>query len=158
MTNYKFKRERLSKVLEKDSLANLVAQNWYEAEDFRDEIELDVDWEKYITLEDLGMLGFYTVRNNKDKLVGYAAVFADNNLHHKQDIFAKIETFFVHPKHRSHGTALKFFQYVIDDIKRHDVSLITFSVKYKHLIEKVLPRYDFKPIETLFALLVKDDT
>lgn len=149
--------EKLKDLMElegEDHIKELLTRNWEEVENYQDEVALVPDWDKYLLLEELGLLGIYTVRR-LGELVGYAVIFADYSLHFSNDVFAKIETIYIQPEHRKFGIASQFIDVITDNLTKRNASVLTVSSKAEHSFNKLLAKKGFTHLENLYGKLLK---
>ena len=137
-------------------IKELLTSNWEEVENYQEQVQLAPDWDKYLLLEEMGLLGIYTVRRSEE-LVGYAVIFADYNLHFSNDVFAKIETIYIERTQRLFGVASKFIDCIVDNLTLRNVSVVTVSSKAHHSFNKLLNKKGFVHLENLYGkLLLKE--
>ena len=111
--------------------------------------ELNVDLERYALLETTGYLAIIAVMKDIE-IVGYVALVNDKFLHSKHIDYVKIDTIFISKKYRSFVLFKRLLQYIESFIKAHNVKYLFMGSSIKRSLDKILTKYDYKPIETLF--------
>jgi hypothetical protein len=126
---------------------------------------LDVDWERYETLDETGMLRIFTARQgmemqravdgsdvlNKDgtvftrpgHLIGYFISFVMAGLHYQQTIMALNDVFYVTPEHRRDMVGFKLMKQGALDLKNLGADILTIHMKTDYPFRKILIRQGF---------------
>jgi ribosomal protein S18 acetylase RimI-like enzyme len=91
-----------------DDAQELFCQHWKELALNQEKIPMDLDRERYETLEKAEMLFVLTVRDD-EKIVGYLVAFPMSHPHYKSSgLFALTDMYWVAPEYR-HGIGTKLF-------------------------------------------------
>lgn len=83
--------------------------HWKELALHQEEISLDVDYDRYHKLAEMGILKIITVRDS-GKLIGYHWVLVNQHLHYKSTVYAMTDVYYVHPNYRKGNIGVKLFQ------------------------------------------------
>ena len=138
--------EKLADV--KDQCGDLIAAHWEEIAVWQD-IPLDPDWAAYEQLEKIGMLTIYTVRNDYDKLVGYAVFILRKHLHYKGHSWAANDIIWVHPDYRDGKIGTNLVQFWEQDLQARGIHVVHVNVKVAHpALGLVLRREKYKTVES----------
>jgi GNAT superfamily N-acetyltransferase len=124
-------------------------QENFEETGFLMALDLNVDMTRYHLLEQNGHLAIIAVIKD-DIIVGYAALLNDRFLHSQHVHYVKIDTIFINKKYRSLVLFKRLLQYIETFIKSYNVKYLFMSSSIKRSLDKLLTKYDYKPIETLF--------
>jgi len=111
--------------------------------------ELDIDWESYLTLEDMRKLKFFTAREG-DLLVGYFVVILGYSLTSKELLTASYEAVYVHKDHRKSMVARRLFKFVEDCLKEDGIHCVIASSSNMNPIGKFLSRMGYGEVETKY--------
>lgn len=114
-------------------IEGLTKSHFIEVAQFKD-LEVDPDYEQYITLSGMGILKLFTLRNGRE-LIGYCIFCVSNSLHFKKEVIATQNALYITPKMR--GMGHKFLAYCDQRLEEMGVSKI-----FHH----VTPLLDFGPI------------
>lgn len=165
-----FQTERFSLVSRE--LRPLLADTWREAP-WRPETQpLDFDWDRYFSLDVLGVLSLLTARNsdkfrqtpttarNSDKLrqtptlVGYVLSLVSPHPHYCSTPFASVDSFYLHPDYRTGWNGVRM-------LRENEAKLREIGVKVVHCghnvrwqprrMQKLLTRLGYEPIEIAYA-------
>lgn len=136
--------EHLTDILEE--IKPLLVKHWEELANYKDIRPLDVDYDKYITLNKMGAVRFFTVRH-ESKLVGYASFYISNNLHYKTWKHAAVDVYYLDPEYRLTGLGLKMFEEIEAWLKSMDVRSMVVMDKINHSHEKFFVKMGYMPIE-----------
>lgn len=100
---------------------------------YKDELELDPDYDLYKLGQETGILKVFTMRSGggpkeKGTLVGYNIFFVHTHPHYKQDIFADNDMVYIDPAHRHTGDTIAFFEWCERQLKENNVHVITYHM------------------------------
>ena len=112
------------------------------------DIDLAVDWKKYLVLEEMGILKLFVVRE-ENVLVGYAIFIISKGLEYSNTVEASMNNIFIHKNHRGRGT--KFISWCEKQVKELGADVIYHHVKAKNDYGVLLKRlgYDIINIKHL---------
>jgi len=134
----------------KDELEGLLRGHWEVSGTYKDNLELNPDWEYYQTLYDKDNLGLYCVRD-KDQLVGYLVVVVRTHPHYKNHVVAYTDLVFIKPEQRKGLLGYKLIKYAEEDLKEKGVSVFSMSTKQDKPFNKLLERRNFELQESLYT-------
>ena len=121
-----FQREAVNDVL--DELIPLLIKHYEETGWEQDKLPLDIDFKRYLQLEDAECYVIYTVRD-EDVLIGYSGYFYHTNLHHKAIVFAINDMVFVRQEHRQTPIAEHLIVYSEEQLRALGAQVVTYQVK-----------------------------
>ena len=122
---FTFRRDTIAEVIARmgaDFFA-MPAEHWDEAVLARDAMPLDIDTEKYLTLEELGILRLYLAMRGEE-VIGYITYILGPHLHYKSTKFAISDTFFIRKEYRSIFSAIGLFRFVEDALRGEGVQVM----------------------------------
>jgi acetyltransferase (GNAT) family protein len=99
-----------------EDVKRLLPEHWREMAQRQDEIPLAPDWPKYEALFAADLARIYTVRDD-DELVGYIILIVVPRHLHYDHRWAKDDTVWLKPSHRSIGAATALFTLVEHDME-----------------------------------------
>jgi len=138
--------EKLADV--KDECQELIEAHWREIAVWQD-IPLAPDWGVYQHVETVGGLVIYTVRNDENKLVGYAVFMMRKHMHYKNHIWALNDLIWVHPDYRDGKIGAKLVQFWEQDLATRGIHVVHVNVKVAHpALGLVLRREKYKTVES----------
>ncbi len=152
-----FSLENLSECME-EIKPILRHEHWEEVGHYKD-IPIDMQWDKYQTLQEMGKLRCYTIRaplNEEMKetvLQGYAFFLVDFHLHYKNTKVANQDILYVRKPHR--GIGKSFLTWCDEQLRAEGVTTITHHAKpwfnYGQLFEKM----GYEKAETIWSRRVR---
>ena len=144
----KFARERLDDV--SDEITPLLDRHWEEIALNKDKIKLKPDWGRYRTLDELGHLAIYTLRDD-ERLVGYFVCFVMPHIHYCDDVFAVNDIIYFDKDYRKGMNAIRFLKYCEKDLADNGVSAIVINSKEHQPFGRVLERIGYNFTEKIFT-------
>lgn len=145
-----YKVETVAECIEEIKPLNL--QHWEEVATNKEVRPLEPDYDKYYTLEELGMLRILTARDG-DVLVGYFITMLCQHMHYKSCTTAMNDILYIHPDYRKSTIGFRLFKVAIADLKDNtDATLIVVHMKITHPFRKLLKHFDFKLAEENWEL------
>lgn len=131
------------------SLEPVVEANWAETGGYAD-LELNVDWETYRQLDQLGIFYAFVVYDELD-IIGYSFyIRAPSHPHDTTKQFAVQDTFYILPEHRSKGAALNLMAYIETYLLNEGVDVITQAAKPGTGFNKVLQQRGYEHTENMY--------
>lgn len=103
------------------------------------DIELKPRWDVYYKAEEMGKTRYYTVRDETDKLLGYALFFVDKHIHYADCTVANQDVVFLDQSIRGKKAGALFIAWCDEQLKNVGVQLVMHHVKAK-------PELDFSPL------------
>ena len=119
-----YAQEPIAKILADG--ADMMQRHWEEIKIY--DTPLNIDHDKYATLENAGMLWCLGVRDN-GKLIAYAVFIVTTHLHYAQTLFAMNDAVFVEPSYRKSGVGVRLFKACEERLKKLGVCRITWHIK-----------------------------
>ncbi len=126
----------------------LIEQHYQEIARFQD-IDLDPNFEIYSQVDQVGKLRLFTVRNEFNRLVGYACFFVAPHLHFKNSLQATHDLLFI--ERSSRGEGMKFIKYCDEQLKLEGVEVVSYGVSQKFDWSPILERMGYEQIDTVYA-------
>lgn len=146
-----FQEEKIADL--REEIEPILEEHWEELANYQDVRDLDIDWDNYYKLNDLGFIKAYTVRVG-GQLVGYAAWFIANHLHYKTWKCAKNDIYYLHKDYRQTGLGGQFFLETEAWLKEQGVQLIVLQDKVNHSREKFLTRLGYTVTERNYEKII----
>ena len=147
MSQIKYQQEFLDNV--RDEALALIENHFSEVYPARDVYDLDMDWDTYAKLEELGMLKIFTSRD-EGKLIGYLWVIVSPNIHSKGNYTACDDGLFVASSHRGKSVAVKLIKFVEKCLKEDGFKTFHLVGTAEKPIDSLVERMGYKQIETKF--------
>lgn len=148
-----FQKEKIDGLQEE--LTPLLQSHWEQIALNKDKIKLNPAWDEYIQLNELGLIHFYTVRD-QGELVGYFCLTVSKSLHYKDHIFAACDIIYVKQDNRAGMTGHKLIKFAEDDLKKLGVSLIAINTKIHAPFDNLLNRMNYVQTERLYTKYIGD--
>ncbi len=132
----------------------LLHEHYLELTKHKEVVKLAPDWEAYEGLEAAGKLMSLVVRA-EGVLVGYAAFLIGPHLHYRDLFVAVNDVLFLKAEYRG-STGVRLIKAVEDLMQKLGVQKILWHAKPGTVLEKLLPRMDYSPEDTVFGKLLGD--
>lgn len=130
-------------------LTPLIEANWAETGGYAD-LELNVDWDTYRQLDDLGVFYCFVMYDGTDP-IGYSFyIAAPSHPHDRTKRFAVQDTFYVTPEQRARGAGLSLLAYVEAFLMKEGIDVITQAAKPGSSFNKVLERKGYEHTENMY--------
>tara|TARA_R110000744_G_scaffold2814_2_gene11187 strand:+ start:2075 stop:2518 length:444 start_codon:yes stop_codon:yes gene_type:complete len=110
---------------------------------------LNINWDGYFELEDLGRLKFFTARK-EGILIGYFVVIVMMPLTAKGDLMGVYDAVYVHKDYRKSTVGKRLFKYVETCMKEDGVYRVLASSSNKNPIGNFLTRMGYNEVETKY--------
>ena len=117
---------------------------------------LKPDWDKYFTLENLGMLRCFACFNGSE-LVGYAIFLVSPNLHYSSSVWAMEDVYYLAPPYRKGLNGYKWLRFFLGEVEK-SCDKVIMGTKLKLEIGSLLTRLGYKPFENLYTKLTNANT
>lgn len=118
--------EPLAECLEE--MKPILRQHYEEVAMYKDKIELNPDYTKYLAMSDLGILHVVTARL-KGELIGYFISVLSPHIHYSDHTYAVNDILFIKEEYRYSGVGVTMFKYAEKQLKELGVSVITIHMK-----------------------------
>lgn len=142
-----FQREPASAELFTE-LFPLLEKHWAEVAHFKD-IELEPDFDAYLTIDKQGAMRIFTARDDQQRLVGYSVFFVRSNIHYKSSIQASQDVIFIDPGVRGFGA--EFILWCDEQLKSEGIQAVYHHVKAAHNFGPMLERLGYKLVDLIFT-------
>lgn len=109
-----------------------------------------VDVPKYLQLESMNALVVFTIRDEKNKLVGHSYFILMRNHNYLDDIVADNTLFYIKPNHRKGWLASKFIKYCDDYLFNGGMTEIRMHTKTRNPFNALLKRAKYEEEEVVF--------
>lgn len=119
----------------------------------QDVIQLNPDWPRYKTLEDLGEFVLFTARKDQS-LIGYSAFFLDHHIHYKELLVARNDVIFLHKDHRLGTTGVRLIQFSEEKLVSLGARKISWHIKPSNDFSPILHRYGYTDDEKIVSKLI----
>ncbi len=149
MINYA--TEKLADIIE--ALKPLIHDHWSEVENHQDIISLNPNFEKYKTLDEMGILHVVTMRDEK-KLVGYFISFIQAHPHHMDCLMALNDVLFIDKEYRKGFNATRLIKFAETELKELGVMKTYITVKLDHDFSLLLEKMNYKARERIYEKLL----
>lgn len=143
-------------VIEKETIENaleemkpLLEAHYLEVHAFPDKIAFNPDYEKYLSLEKVGMTHLTTVRDD-GVLVGYCLACLVPNMHYKDHVYAMNDVIYVDPKYRHSWIPGKLLEYAEAEYKRLGASVMTIHMKIKIPFDALCKSVGLDKVENIY--------
>ena len=107
------------------------------------------DIQTYMQLEEMGLLYVYVAKKNDD-IVGLI-VTIDNVMPHYTEICTTVESLYVEPEYRKHGTAKRLVEYAEEEAKVRDSIVMFMSLPHGDMLNKVAKSFGFEASNTVYT-------
>ena len=122
----KFTWERFSVIAAE--IVPLFVRHWKELALYQDQVPLDVDVERLVQYEHMGLLGIVAARDD-GKLVGYVVILMGPHLHHASTKWAQFDGFWMDPAYRRGLCGYRMLRGALAAIRKKGVQVVTVPVK-----------------------------
>jgi len=133
----------------KDEALVLIEDHFSEVYPAREVYDLEMDWDTYRKLEDLGMLKIFTARDG-NTLVGYLWVIVSPNIHSKGNYTACDDGLFVANSYRGRSVAVKLIKFVETCLREDGFKTFHLVGTAEKPIDSLVERMGYNKIETKF--------
>lgn len=148
MSTTKFKEEVAADLI--DEIKPLIEDHYKEVALYQDNIPLKPDFDKYVELNENGMLRIFTARR-EGKLIGYFLVVVMPHLHYKENVFAMNDIIYVEPSKRGGMVAYRLIKYVEKVLKDEGVSVLMINMKTSNMFSRLLEGLGFTNTELVYT-------
>jgi len=129
----------------------LLKDHWKEVAVYQDDVPLDIDVERYKTLEEMGRLHIVTCRDD-GKLVGYCVTIINEHMHYKSTVFGLNDIIYLAPEYRRAGVAYSLIAFVEMCLKeKYNVKVMTLHMKTAIPFESLAEACGFNKVEYIYS-------
>lgn len=133
----------------------LFEKHWEEVGYENEKVKFAPDYEKYIDLERLGMLTLLVARD-KGNIVGYCIDITNTHMHHKHDIYAVNDVFYVKTEYRKSDVPLEFLQCVQQYHRDNGCTAHLLTMMEIHRYDKLAKAAGYSQIETVWGVYLQE--
>ena len=148
---YTYQIEPMSDIIE--DMKPMLYAHWEEIATNKEVKPLDPDYDKYLALEEQGILRVMTVRCS-GVLCGYFVSFVMPHLHYMQTKMAMNDIMYVAPEHRGGTVAYRLIKNSIFDLKNINVDIMTIHMKVEYPFRNLLTKLGFSLTEENWDLVL----
>lgn len=152
MSEVKIQRELFNQVV--DEIKPLLEKHWKEVANYRDDIKLEPDWQRYEALENNGALLILTARRD-DVLVGYSVFIISNHLHYTSCKVGANDILFLLPEERKGRVGMKLIMESEKVLKQVGVNRVIWHVKKEPDFSPLLKHLGYEHEEIVMGKLLK---
>lgn len=134
----------------------LAKAHWQETEMYRHGQNFSPSFDRYNAYDKAGWLFQYTARE-EGKLVGYATMYMTPSMHTQAQI-ATEDTWFLLPEYRKGRNAIRFYNYVQDDLFKRGAVEVIMTAKTTNAAGRILEYLDFKPVAVQYSKQLRADS
>jgi hypothetical protein len=132
-----------------------ISQSHYDEIETLKEFPLDLDYDTYLALWNMGKLVFITAKEN-DELIGYIIFFVFPHMHSKNCLTAHEDIYFLKPEYRKGHNGIKLFKFAQEYLKSIGVDLILYCTKVEFDNSSLFKYLGCKPIDKVFTKLLQE--
>lgn len=143
-----YKVETLDTCLEE--MKPLLHKHYLEVALYQDKIEFNPDYDKYYTMEEMGMLHIVTVRDDGN-LIGYFISMINENIHYSDHTYALNDVLYVDEDYRNSGVGQTMFDYAEAQLENLGVSVIIIHMKTEKPFDSLCENLDYDYAERIYT-------
>ena len=137
----------------KEDILPLLKDHWEEVAVNKELIKMNPCWDTYKKLQDEGMLGIFTARE-EGNLIGYFVVIASKNPHYKDHVFGVNDVIYLKPEYRGTYVGSDLITFAEKYMTRFGASVFTINTKTHIPFDSVLKRLGFEHIENVYSKML----
>lgn len=118
----------------------------------KDQIKLDVDWQKYEALDAAGMLHCVTARDWD--VIGYHWLMVVPHMHYASTLMAFSDVFWIKPEYRKGWCGVKLFRFTEDSLKAKGVRKVFLPTKPHLDLQAIYRRLGYRKHETVYSKMI----
>jgi GNAT superfamily N-acetyltransferase len=138
----------------RDEAQLLINEHYKEVGAYQDDLEIDVDWEKYIALEKLGAMVAFVARDD-EILFGYAVFSLSHPMHYKTIKAATNSALFVSKPYRKGRLAIRFMKDIERRFINNGIDKITWYCKATNDFSPILKKMGYKLEDIAMTRLIR---
>ncbi len=131
---------------------NIAKIHYEEIAAHQDAFPLDLDYDRYISLEHAGILLFITVRID-GTLVGYYMAMVMPHLHCRSSLTAFTDYFYLLPTYRHGNAGIGLLRFTIHTVRDMGVQQLFAACKLTHDLDPLMTRLGFTEIERVYHMI-----
>lgn len=133
----------------------LFDEHWDEIARHKEHIKLNPDYDKYISLERMGVVHVVTARND-GCLIGYAINFVAPNMHYQDWLYSVNDIIYISIDYRKTGAGYRLLRFMEKELKKIGVTNIHLSMKLAHDFGPLMESLGYTAIERLYEKFIGD--
>lgn len=137
-----------------DQIMILAKAHWQETEMYRHGQPFCPEFHRYDAYDKAGWLFQYTARVD-GQLVGYATMYLVPSMH-TQQLIATEDTWFLLPEFRKGRNAIRFYNYVQDDLFKRGAVEVIMTAKMTNAAGRILEYLGFKQVAKQYSKQITD--
>ena len=131
-----------------DELKQIIELHYNEVGPYQ--FDFIVDWDKYLVMEDAGVVRLFTVRDDTElKLVGYGIYIISTHTHFATTVFAMQDALYLLPEYRGNGAGTSFV--LACEAFMDDIDAVTQAVTPELDISETFKQAGYVPLENLYV-------
>ena len=151
--------EPVARLLEEPNLDEMLRAHWEELSAHKEEMPLDVDYQRLVDYDDQGIYRVWTARDD-DTLVGYIAFYVYVPPHHRRTLIAVDDGYYLDPAHRRGWTGVRMWRSALDALAQLGVIGVIghhklHFQKRRGGIGAIFRRLGFEPTDELWWLTLR---
>lgn len=147
----KYQEEAAVDVIEE--IIPLIEKHWEEIAINKDKISLSPDFERYIDMNELGILRIFTVRD-EGALVGYFLVVCTPHMHYKEHVFAMNDILYVAEHLRGTTVAYRLLRHVENVLAEEGISVLMINMKCHAPFDRLLEGLGYTNTERVYTKFI----
>lgn len=147
----KYQRESLMRC--QWEVEELVKLHWPEMMGDQPEIPLDIDWDQYSVLENIGAIHFFTARDDQ-LLIGYHSAIITPHLHSRKTLHALVDFLYLHPDYRRGFIGVNLLKHADESLESLGVKKIVSGVKLHHDHGRILERLGYRASDQTYIRII----
>lgn len=147
-----YQEEKIADIL--TELAPILEMHWEELANNKEVRMLNVAYDTYIKLNELGLIRIFTARDDYNLLVGYFCFCIAPNLHYQHWLHADVDVYYIHPEYRTGGVGSEMVGKVEEWLKSLGVNMVSMMDKIHHSHEKFFTRLGYKQVERIYEKIL----
>ena len=138
-----------------EDIVPILEDHYMETELYADRIPLNPDYNMYQVGNDVGIIHFYTARDN-GALVGYIIMMLAHKPHAKDSLYAMCDMIYVDPAYRSTEVAPELIQFMEAEVKGHGAEVVIINVKAHLRPDSLMQKLAYKEADVSFSKYLKE--
>lgn len=136
-------------------IKGLLPLHWNELALNKDKVPLKPDYDRYIALEELGIMCTVVLREN-GVAIGYVIGLISPHLHYMSCLTYIMDILYVSPDKRQSTGGMKLMTTLLKELKRRGVQRAVFNTKVHHNISPLFIKFGGKHIEEIYSIWLGD--
>ena len=151
--SYTFQCESFAAII--PELVPFAPIHWAELAVHQRDVPLNMDWDRFVSMENEGRLHTLTVRHD-GQLVGYHISIVSGHLHYKDTPHALVDLYYLAKDHRKHGVGANLFKHVHNSLRQLGVVKIITGTKLHQDHGRLLEHLGYTQTDATYSRLLKE--